>query len=112
MELAFIGLGLVGTVVAAFRFRPSWFVWMAGNWILFTSTSFVLSVPRYSLTLFPLFAWFALMSRRIEVGVALSIVSVGPARLLRQPVRAGAVGVLGVASGRRHEVSRRNRGGR
>ena len=77
MELAFIGLGLLGTVVAAFRFRPSWFVWMAGNWILFTSTSFVLSVPRYSLTLFPLFAWFALMSRRVEVAVALSLVSLG-----------------------------------
>jgi hypothetical protein len=77
MELAFIVLGLLGTVVAAFRFRPSWFVWMAGNWLLFTSTSFVLSVPRYSLTLFPLFAWFALMSRRVGVGIAISVVSLG-----------------------------------
>ncbi len=76
-ELAAIVLGLAGTVVAALRFRPSWFVWMAGNWLLFTSTSFVLSVPRYSLTLFPLFAWFALLGRRREVAIGLSVVSVG-----------------------------------
>ena len=77
LELGFIALGLVGTVVAAFRFRPSWFVWMAGNWLLFTSTSFVLSVPRYSLTLFPLFAWLALLGRRPAVAVALTVVSMG-----------------------------------
>lgn len=76
-ELAFIALGLAGTVVAALRFRPSWFVWMAGNWLLFTSTSFVLSVPRYSLTLFPLFAWFAVLGRRPAVAVGLSLVSIG-----------------------------------
>jgi len=28
---------------------------MAGNWLLFVSTAFVVSVPRYSLTLFPLY---------------------------------------------------------
>jgi Dolichyl-phosphate-mannose-protein mannosyltransferase len=77
MELAFIGLGAVGTVAAAFFARPSWFIWMAGNWLLFTSTSFVLSVPRYSLTLFPLFAFLALASRRPLVGVALGLVSAG-----------------------------------
>src|SRR5437762_1061570 len=77
-ELVFIILGLAGTVVAAIRFRPSWFVWMAGNWLLFTSTSFVLSVPRYSLTPFPLFVWFALLGRRPAVAVVgLSVVSAG-----------------------------------
>jgi hypothetical protein len=75
MELAFIILGALGTVYTAFRFRPSWFVWMAGNWLLFTSTSFVLSVPRYSLTLFPLFAWFALGSRRRGWGAVLTFAS-------------------------------------
>ena len=77
MELVFIVLGLVGTVVAAVRFRPSWFVWMAGNWLLFTSTSFVLSVPRYTLTLFPLFAWFALLGRNLVVAILISLVSIG-----------------------------------
>jgi hypothetical protein len=77
MEVAFIALGLIGTVVAAVRFRLSWFTWMAGNWLLFTSTTFVLSVPRYSLTLFPLFAWFGLLARRPEWAVGLSVVSIG-----------------------------------
>jgi Dolichyl-phosphate-mannose-protein mannosyltransferase len=76
-ELGAIVLGLAGTVVAAFRFRPSWFVWMALNWLLFTSTSFVLSVPRYSLTLFPLFAWFAVDGRRPWIGVPLALASMG-----------------------------------
>ena len=77
MELAFIGLGLAGTVYAAFRFRPSWFAWMAGNWLLFVSTSFVMSVPRYSLTLFPLFAWFALAGRSRGTWLAITLASVG-----------------------------------
>ena len=71
-ELALVLLGIAGTVVSAFRFRPSWTVWMAGNLVLFTSTSFVLSVPRYSLVLFPLFVWLALLagSRRTAVLMA------------------------------------------
>lgn len=76
-ELAAIVLGLVGTIVAAMRFRPSWAVWMAGNWILFVSTSFVLSVPRYTLVMFPLFAWFGLLAERRWVGIAIGAVSVG-----------------------------------
>src|SRR5687768_11182163 len=76
MELLFVAIGVVGTVVAAFRFRPSWFAWMAGNLVLFVSTSFRLSTPRYVLTLFPLFVALALPSRRTWVLVALSIVSI------------------------------------
>ena len=75
MELAFIGLGFVGSVVAALRFRASWAVWMAGNWLLITSTGFVMSVPRYTLVLFPLFAWFALLSRSRGAAVGLGLAS-------------------------------------
>jgi Mannosyltransferase (PIG-V) len=75
-ELVAIGLGLAGTVVAALRFRPSWAVWMAGNWILFVSTAFVLSVPRYDLAMFPLFAWFGIMAERRWLGVSIGAVSV------------------------------------
>lgn len=75
-ELAAIGLGLAGTVFAYFRFRASWTVWMAGNWLLFVGTSYVLSVPRYDLAMFPLFAWFALMAERRWVGVGLGAASV------------------------------------
>jgi hypothetical protein len=75
-ELTAIVIGLAGVVHAALRFRPSWFAWMAGNWLLFISTSFVLSVPRYSLTLFPLFVSVALLSRRTWVLALLSTVSI------------------------------------
>ncbi len=50
--------------MAWLRLRPSYAVWMTLNLLLFTSTSFILSVPRYSLTLFPLFILFALLGRR------------------------------------------------
>ncbi|HET6745419.1 MAG TPA: glycosyltransferase 87 family protein, partial [Candidatus Limnocylindria bacterium] len=76
MELLFVGIGLAGTLVAAFRFRPSWFAWMAGNLVLFVSTSFLLSTPRYVLTLFPLFVALALPTRRTWLLVAVSIVSI------------------------------------
>ncbi len=75
MELAFIGLGGVVTLVSAVRFRPTWTVWMAGNWLLFVSTAFILSVPRYSLVLFPIFAWLAVLARRPAVGVAIGLAS-------------------------------------
>lgn len=75
MELLFIAIGLVATVHAAFRFRLSWFAWMAGNWLLFVSTSFVVSVPRYALTLFPLYVSLALLSRRRLALVLVSGVS-------------------------------------
>jgi hypothetical protein len=75
VELLFVGIGLVGTVVAAFRFRPSWFAWMAGNLLLFVSTSFLLSTPRYVLTLFPLFVALALPTRRVWALIGVSAVS-------------------------------------
>ena len=76
MELLFIAIGLVGTVHAALRFRPSWFAWMAGNMLLFVSTSFVMSTPRYALTLFPLYVSLALASRRTAVLAVVSLISI------------------------------------
>jgi hypothetical protein len=75
MELLFVGIGAVGTVVAAFRFRPSWFAWMLGNLVLFVSTSFLLSTPRYALTLFPLFVTLALPTRRVWALAGVSAIS-------------------------------------
>ena len=64
MELAFTALGLVATVAGAFRFRPTWTAWMAGNWMLIVCTGFVMSVPRYSLVLFGILAWAAIAAER------------------------------------------------
>jgi hypothetical protein len=48
---------------------------MAGNLLLFVSTSVLLSTPRYALTLFPLFVALALPTRRVWALVAVSSVS-------------------------------------
>jgi Gpi18-like mannosyltransferase len=58
-ELFFVLLGLGVTVWAWLRLRASYAVWMTCNWLLWTSTKFVLSVPRYTLVLFPAFILFA-----------------------------------------------------
>jgi hypothetical protein len=75
-ELFAVAIGLAATIYAAFRFRPSWFAWMAGNWLLFTSTAFLLSVPRYTLTLFPMMVAMALVARGRWAFIGLSAVSV------------------------------------
>ncbi|MGH9874021.1 MAG: mannosyltransferase family protein [Pyrinomonadaceae bacterium] len=63
-EVLFITLGLVCTIVSWIKLRPAYSVWMTGNWLLFVSVSFVLSVPRYTLTMFPIFILFALLAAR------------------------------------------------
>ncbi len=37
---------------------------MTGNWLLFTSVSFIVSVPRYTITMFPIFFLFAMLATR------------------------------------------------
>lgn len=71
-ELIYIAIGLAASVAAWWKLRSSYAVWMTGNWLLFTSTSFVLSVPRYTLTLFPLFILLADMGRNRSLHTALT----------------------------------------
>jgi len=54
-EFIFIVLSFLCTVWCWIKLRPSYAVWMTLNWLLITSTTFVVSVPRYCLTLFPIF---------------------------------------------------------
>jgi len=58
-ELVAVAILSICTVWSWFRLRPSYSVWITLNWVLITSTAFVLSVPRYTLTLFPVFILFA-----------------------------------------------------
>jgi hypothetical protein len=67
MELLFTGIGLVVTVATLVWLRPTWGVWMAGNWLLIVSTGFVMSVPRYSLALFGIMVWGAIIADRWRV---------------------------------------------
>jgi hypothetical protein len=63
-EVLFIALGLACTIVSWIKLRPAYSVWMTGNWLMFVSVSFVLSVPRYTLTMFPIFILFAMLTAR------------------------------------------------
>ncbi len=58
-ELLFAAIGLFATIVGWRKLRNSYRVWMVGNWLMFVSVSFVLSVPRYTLILFPIFILMA-----------------------------------------------------
>lgn len=71
-ELIFTALGAAGVIGSLVKLRPSYTVWMALNWLLFTSNSFVISVPRYTLTLFPLFILLGFIG---QSRVAYSLVS-------------------------------------
>ncbi|MBA2735503.1 MAG: glycosyltransferase family 39 protein [Pyrinomonadaceae bacterium] len=63
-ELFFVGLGFAATVFSWLKQRKSYAVWMTLNWLLFVSTSFLLSIPRYTLALFPMFMIFAYLSEK------------------------------------------------
>jgi len=63
MELLFIGIGFLSIVLGWRHLRGSYRVWLVANWLLFVSTSWLLSIPRYTLTMFPIFILFALVSK-------------------------------------------------
>lgn len=52
-EMTFIVIGLLATAAGWFYLRKSYAVWMTLNWLLFVSTSLILSVPRYMLIYVP-----------------------------------------------------------
>lgn len=69
-ELAFLVLGLICTIISWIKLRPMYAVWMTGNWILFASVNYFRSIPRYTLTMFPIFVLFGLLSQnRFWAGV-------------------------------------------
>jgi len=73
-ELFFVLLGLGLTAWAWLSLRTSYAVWMTCNLLLWTSTKFVLSVPRYTLVLFPAFILLArLRASRPVLGSAVAV---------------------------------------
>lgn len=62
-EFFFALLAFVLTVISLKKLRPSYTVWMVSNWLLFTGTFFILSVPRYVLVMFPIFILFARLAK-------------------------------------------------
>ena len=71
-ELFFVLLGLAATIVSCLRQRLSYAVWMLGNWLMFASQPFIFAVPRFTLTLFPMFFLMAQLSKNRTVGALLT----------------------------------------
>ncbi len=75
-EFVFIVFSFLCTVWCWIKLRPTYAIWMTLNWLLFNSTSYVVSVPRYCLTLFPIFILLArLAARRPLAGRILTALS-------------------------------------
>jgi hypothetical protein len=69
-ELSFAALGFICTIISWIKLRPIYATWMTASLILFTSVNFLQSIPRYTLTMFPIFIFFALLGRnRFWAGV-------------------------------------------
>ena len=62
-ELYFVVLGFVCMIASWIKLRPLYAMWITGNWFLVTSATFLVSMPRYSLTMFPIFILFALLAK-------------------------------------------------
>ena len=58
-EAFFTVLALICTIVSWFKLRPVYAMWITGNWILLAFVTFIESMPRYALTMFPIFFLFA-----------------------------------------------------
>jgi Gpi18-like mannosyltransferase len=63
-DLLFIILGFVGTVWACLKLRPAYAVWMVCNWVLFTSTGFIIGMSRFAVVMFPIYLLFSKLSAR------------------------------------------------
>jgi len=72
IAFAVFGLVMVGISVLR-RIRPVYTVYMFLSWGLAISTSWWISVPRYVMTLFPMFILLALLIRRKPVSIAVVI---------------------------------------
>jgi hypothetical protein len=62
-ELFFVALGFVCTIISWIKLRPASPCGVTQSWILSASVNFFRSMPRYTLTMFPIFILFALLGR-------------------------------------------------
>jgi Gpi18-like mannosyltransferase len=67
-ELVFGLFGLAGIIYAIItKLRPSYTIYMLLTWLAVASTSYWLSMPRYTLSLFPIFIILAIIGDKREV---------------------------------------------
>jgi hypothetical protein len=74
LAFAIFGLMILGVSVWK-RLRPAYILYMFLIWALSVSESWWLSVPRYIMTMFPMFMLFGLLARRKSVTIAVAVVS-------------------------------------
>jgi hypothetical protein len=72
-ELVFGALSFVCMILSWIKLRSVYAVWMTAMWFLVTSMSFLQSVPRYTLTMFPIFILFALLGRNRFWSAAITV---------------------------------------
>jgi hypothetical protein len=72
-EIIFTALGLVCTIASWLKFRPIYATWITGNWLLLVCVTFIESMPRYALTMFPIFFLFALVSQNRLWSVVITV---------------------------------------
>jgi hypothetical protein len=72
-ELFFAALGFVCAVASWIKLRPLYAMWMTGSWLLFTGVTFLQSVPRYTLTMFPIFMLFGLLAKNRLWNAAITV---------------------------------------
>lgn len=78
-QIIFACVGLVAILVGVrLRLRPSYIVYLALSWTLIVSTGFWASIPRYVLTMFPMFILmgFAVPSKKSQYTVAVASLAV------------------------------------
>ena len=63
-EAVFAILGLIGSVYSFFRLRLSYSLYLIITWLVITSSALWISIPRFTLTMFPLMILMALLGRR------------------------------------------------
>jgi hypothetical protein len=71
--VSYVAIALVASIVSSWSLRPSYFIWMATNWLVIAGQSWNLSGPRLVLIMFPMFLLEALASRNRLVFGAITI---------------------------------------
>jgi len=74
-EIFFSLLGIILVIYSFFRIRLSYSLYALATWLIVTSTSFWLSIPRYTLTIFPIFIVLAILGRRKEINYTVIFLS-------------------------------------
>ena len=72
-EFIFAMIGLICAMASWIRLRPTYAMYITVSWLIFASTTFMESMPRYTLTMFPIFILFGLLGENQFWRVAITV---------------------------------------